>query len=372
MSEQTGNTQPLQPIKEDDTQPIKPVKKRLHAGGSILISILGVVILLFLAGLGGYGSGIKVRTDTSLTGYKQPTRPNNINTRWWMNNSAVMTRPNNVSNYIIQNDPSFPGVQNELAKVLVQMTIPTTTPTPAPTSTPDMRGEQSLFATAQQLIAAGDWANALTELDQLRKEDPNYNTSQVDGMYYYTLRNYGVNLIQQQGNLEGGIYELTLAERFAPLDRDANGLRDGARAYIQAASFFGVDWHQSVSYWAQVASGWPSLWDGTMTSAQRYQISLMRYGDDLVSRANIAMLINNIRLPRPSETWMLPPPRAQIRLSSSAIPRRKPQLKHLPEVLHRRAPRRKHLLQKHLPKHPHSAPLLHPKECQPSPPGQLH
>ncbi len=184
--------------------------------------------------------------------------------------------------FIIQNNPTFPGVQNELAKVLVQMTIPTVTPTPVPTSTPDLRGEQSLFATAQQLIAAGDWANALTELDQLRKQDPNYNTSQVDGMYYFALRNYGVNLIQQQGNLEGGIYELTLAERFGPLDRDANGLREGARAYITAASFYGIDWHLSVTYWAQVASGWPSLWDGTMTASQRYQISLMRYGDDLV------------------------------------------------------------------------------------------
>ena len=76
-----------------------------------------------------------------------------------------------------------------------------------------MRGEQALFASAQQLIAAGDWPNALTTLDQLRKNDPNFNTPQVDGMYYFALRNYGVYLIQYS-NLEGGIYELTLAERF--------------------------------------------------------------------------------------------------------------------------------------------------------------
>ena len=46
--------------------------------------------------------------------------------------------------FIIQNGPSFPGAQNELAKVLVLMTIPTPTPTPLPTPTPDLRGEQSL------------------------------------------------------------------------------------------------------------------------------------------------------------------------------------------------------------------------------------
>jgi tetratricopeptide (TPR) repeat protein len=242
-----------------------------------------VVILLFLGGLGGYESGIKNRMDTEsqarskqLVEQYQYTLVDEQFGRY----EAAKER----LDYIIQNDPSFPGAQNEMTKVLVQMSIPTVTPTPAPTSTPDVRGEQSLFATAQQLIAAGDWANALTELDQLRKEDRNYNTSQVDGMYYYTLRNYGVNLIQQQGNLEGGIYELTLAERFAPLDRDSNGLREGARAYIQAASFFGIDWRQSVAYWSQVAGGWPSLWDGTMSASQRYQISLMRYGDQLLGQ----------------------------------------------------------------------------------------
>jgi len=282
MSENTGNPQPIQPIKEDDTQPIKPVKKAPR-WRSLLFSILGVGILLFLGGLGGYESGIKNRTNTEsqlksqqLTEQYQYALVDEQFGRF----DAAKTR----LDYIIQNDPSFPGVQNELAKLLVQMAIPTATPTPAPTSTPDLRGEQSLFATAQQLVAAGDWANALTELDQLRKEDPHFNTPQVDGMYYYTLRNYGVNLIQQQCNLEGGIYELTLAERFAPLDRDSIILREGARAYINAASFFGVNWQQSVASWAQVAGGYPALCDGTMNASQRYHISLMRYGDQLLKQ----------------------------------------------------------------------------------------
>ncbi len=282
MSEHTGNTQPLQPIKEDDTQPIKPVKKARH-WRPILLSILGVIVLLFLGGLGGYESGVKNRVDTQsqLTSQQlsQQYQYTLVDEQFGRYESAKERL-----DYIIQNDPSYPGAQAELAKVLVQMSIPTATPTAVPTSTPDMRGEQSLFATAQQLIAAGNWANALTELDQLRKQDRNYNTSQVDGMYYYTLRNYGVNMIQQQCNLETGIYELSLAERFAPLDRDANGLRAAARDYINAASFFGVNWQQSVASLAQVAPGYPSLCDGTMNAGQRYQIALMRYGDQLVSQ----------------------------------------------------------------------------------------
>ena len=54
-------------------------------------------------------------------------------------------------------------------------------------------------------------------LDTLRRKDPAFHTVEVDGMYYFALRNLGVDLIQA-GNLEGGIYELTLAERFAPLE----------------------------------------------------------------------------------------------------------------------------------------------------------
>jgi tetratricopeptide (TPR) repeat protein len=283
MSENTGNPQPIQPIKEDDTQPIKPVKKAPR-WRSILFSILGVVILLFLSGLGAYENGINIRKNNEsqlksqqLTEQYQLALVDEQFGRY----DAAKER----LDYIIQIDPSFGGVQNEYAKLLVKMSIPTATPTPAPTSTPDLRGEQSLFGTAQQLVAAGDWANALTELDQLRKEDPNFNTSQVDGMYYYTLRNYGMNLIQQQCNLEGGIYELTLAERFAPLDGTSSSLREAARAYISASSFFGVNWQQAVQSLSQVAPGYPSLCDGTMNANQRYQLALMRYGDQLLSKS---------------------------------------------------------------------------------------
>lgn len=283
MSEEPNNTQEVQPIKEDDTQPLKPVKPAPR-WRSILLTILGVLILLALGGLGGYQSGIGIRKNTaSQVISKQLTEQYQfalVDEQFGRYDAARQRLE-----FIIQNDSSFPGAQNELAKVLVFMTVPTVTPTPTLTPTPDVRGVQALFSTAQQLIAAGSWSDALTELDQLRKHDPTFNTSQVDGMYYFALRNYGVDLIIKEGNLEGGVYQLTLAERFAPLDREANGLREGARAYIQASSFFGVDWKQSVDYFSQAANGWPSMWDGTMTASQRYHIALMRYGDLLFGRS---------------------------------------------------------------------------------------
>lgn len=276
MSEQIGNDQP---IKKDDTQPLKPVKKTPR-WRSILISVLGVIVLLGLGGLGGYGSGIGERKAAQSKAINQQLMEQfqyALVDEQFGRYEAAQER----LQFIIENDPGFPGAQAELAKVLVMLSIPTATPTPIPTPTADLRGAQALFATAQQLVAAGDWINALAALDQLRKQDPAFNTSQVDGMYYFALRNYGVSLIQKQGDLEGGIYQLTLAERFAPLDRDANGLREGARLYIQAASFYGINWKQSVQLWSQVASGWPALWDGTMNASRRYWFSLMRYGDQL-------------------------------------------------------------------------------------------
>jgi hypothetical protein len=101
-------------------------------------------------------------------------------------------------------------------------------------------------------------------------------------MYYFALRNYGYDLITKQGNLEGGIYQFTLAERFGPLDRDSNGLREGARFYLIGASFWELDWAQALQYFNQIAGY--GLWDGTMTVSERIHFASMRYGDQLLGQ----------------------------------------------------------------------------------------
>jgi hypothetical protein len=107
-------------------------------------------------------------------------------------------------------------------------------------------------------------------------------------MYYFVLRNYGFDQIVA-GNLEGGIYELTLAERFAPLDRTANALRDNARVYLIGASFWDVDWKQAAEYLSQVNG--TGLWDGTMNANQRYNYAAMRYGDQLFKQNDMCAAV---------------------------------------------------------------------------------
>ncbi len=268
MSENLGSTQPK----------IKAIK----SGRALLFNAVGLIVILALAALGGYSSGIGIREDHESSIIMQQLGEQ-------FQNALVDIEFKKYENakqrleWIISKDPTFPGAQEKLTETLVLMNQPTPTLTPSLTPTPDFSGAEQAFTRAQQLTAAQDWPGAIRALDEMRKLDSTYQTSLVDGMYYFALRNYGYDLITKQGNLEGGIYQITLAERFGPLDRDTNGLREGARFYLIGASFWELDWEQALFYFDQVYRGWSGLWDGTMTATERYRIASMRYGDQLVS-----------------------------------------------------------------------------------------
>jgi tetratricopeptide (TPR) repeat protein len=247
-------------------------------GRTFLFNTLGLILILALAILAGYRSAITIRENAETAGLSQE-----LGDQFQM--ALVDIQFGRYANarqrleHIIEKNPSFPGAQEKLTQVLVLSNAPTITPTASLVPTPDFSGAEQAFLQAQQLIAAQDWPGALGALDQSRKLGPNYNTGQVDGMYYFALRNYGYAQIQA-GNLEGGIYHFTLAERFGPLDRDATGLREGARYYLIGASFWELDWQQSLSYFSQVAGY--GLWDGTFSTNQRIHYASMRYGDQLL------------------------------------------------------------------------------------------
>jgi tetratricopeptide (TPR) repeat protein len=268
MSETPGSTQPNIAIKKS------------RRGRTFLFNALGLIVILVLAILAGYESGISVRETTEVSAQSQELGEQfqyalvDIEFKRYANARQRLE-------FIIERDPTFPGAQDKLTEVLVLGNAPTSTPTASLTPTPDFTGAEQAFLKAQELTAAQDWPGALSALDQIRKLDSTYKTGQVDGMYYFALRNYGYALVQQ-GNLEGGIYHFTLAERFGPLDRDANGLRTGARYYLIGASFWELDWKQALDYFNQVAGY--GLWDGTFNTNQRIHFAYMRYGDQLLGQ----------------------------------------------------------------------------------------
>jgi tetratricopeptide (TPR) repeat protein len=279
---QIENTQPAQVVAEqprepqpDDTQPIKPVKKPSR-WRSFFIGLLGFLLLVGLGGYSGFTTGIHDRTEAEKAILARQLMEQYQLALVEIHDGRYETARQRLE-YILSKDSNYPGVAEKLTEVMVLSTIPTATPTPTITSTPDLSGVESAYQRAQQLVNAQDWQNALAALDIVRKLDPNYKAAQVDGMYYFALRNFGHAQITQ-GKLEGGIYQLTLAERFGPLDNASIQLRENARTYIIGASFWELDWQQVISYFSQVGSG---IWDGEMTAGERLNTARARYGDQL-------------------------------------------------------------------------------------------
>jgi predicted negative regulator of RcsB-dependent stress response len=206
--------------------------------------------------------------------------------------------------WIIEWNPGYPGVTDLLAEVLYQMSVtatptlaPTLTPVPA-TPTPDTRGIEKLFSDAQQAYLGGNWTLAIETALALRKRDEAFKAVQVDGMLYVALRYRGLDKIKGSGktdatitevDLEGGMYDLRLAESFGPLDVDALKYRRWAQWYIAGSSFWNVDWKRAMDYFALVSNEAPYLVDVNQWPAiERYRYALIRYGDQLASQGDCA------------------------------------------------------------------------------------
>lgn len=266
------------------TQPNK-IKRR--GGASFWISLLVLLAVITVGSLGGYSLGISERVAAEKNQLTGQLDEQFALARQEMDAGRYEVARQRLE-FILSKDASYPGVSEMLVEAQVKLSItPTLPPTPTPTltPTPDMRAQEIILANARQQIQNNDWNGALASLDALRKADPTYHVIEVDGMYYIALRNRGIDQILGRGafqdtNLEGGIYDLTLAERFGPLDNQALSLRAGARMFIQASSFFEVDWPQAVTYFGEVYRLYPGLRDATgITAGQRYRESLLNYGD---------------------------------------------------------------------------------------------
>lgn len=187
--------------------------------------------------------------------------------------------------YVLNIDPSYPGAAEKLAEVMIlqaQVSTPTPIPSPTPSPTPDLRGVEEIFTQALELVKGKQWAAAYDSLQALRNSDATYRAIDVDGLYYVVLRYRGVEMILNDGNLEGGIYNLTLAEEFAPIDADAISYRTWARYYLNGASYWGINWEQVVSIFSEIYLAFPNLRDGSgMTATERYRVAAVEYGDKL-------------------------------------------------------------------------------------------
>ncbi|MES0359859.1 MAG: hypothetical protein ABUK20_03015 [Anaerolineales bacterium] len=252
----------------------------------IIFSLIALLLIAATSAYGGYLSGINERTNFEGTQVAQQ-----VDEQYQLGLQDLEAKRYELARqrfeYVIKLNPNHPGVTEKLALVLLELNTtatPTHVPTPTLTPTPDMRGAEDLFSHSQILLADQKWTEAIDTLLKLRKDDPDYQTVKVDSMLYVALRNRGVERILREGDLEGGTYDLALAEKFGPLDVEASNMRTWADLYKTGASFWGLDWGQATFYFGQIIVVAPNLRDNTnLTAAERFRIASIKYGDVLAA-----------------------------------------------------------------------------------------
>jgi len=290
---QPGNKAGKEPSKYDEpnTQPVNPVTggKRFPRW---LVAVLFVLVLV-LGALAGYGSGMGQRAGAQKTQVSSQLQEQ-FDLGFQKMEAGQYDLAKSHFDFIIEHDPSFPGITDAYAELLLRMQTsptPTLSPTPTITPTPDLRGVEAIYANLRSALTDRAWDTVLIHLDSLRKTDPTYRSAEVDGWYYLALRMRGVGkILLQEGetcpdiNLEGGIYDLTLAARFGTLDSVAEGLRTYARLYIIGASYWDQDWVEAQAIFDQVRAGNPNLRDTScMTATERWRYATIKRAELLMA-----------------------------------------------------------------------------------------
>jgi hypothetical protein len=254
--------------------------------------IWGLMMIFLLAGVGlatGYNNA-----QTDRVNLANSQRVQQATEHFLIGEQAIQDGNYALANlqfqYVLQIDPNFPGLVEKMVLVQEQINLkltPTITPTPTLQPTPDTRSQDEIYAQAIGHRDNQEWVEMFADLETLRNIDPTYKALEMDGLYYLALRNLGIQMIigdnQRNiagGHLEEGIYDLNLAEKYAPLDNLANQYRSWARNYINALAYWDVDWEKVVSLLQQVASALPNLPDSNnITAARYYVLSLIHYAD---------------------------------------------------------------------------------------------
>jgi hypothetical protein len=178
--------------------------------------------------------------------------------------------------YVAEIYPSYPALPEKLAEALLGMATPAPSATPAATPTPNLAPVEEIFQQALAALEAKDWSSAIAGVLALRAKDAAFKAVQGDGILYVAMRNRGLERILS-GDLEGGMYDLSLAERFAPIDFEADSWRISANLYLIGNSYVGLNWSQAAYFFGEVCKA--QIWD----SCFQYGRAARMYGDQLIA-----------------------------------------------------------------------------------------
>ena len=288
---QRFDPQDTQPTRINNVRPIKITRESRNLRWIVWILLAGTTLILSsLVGIaGGYRSGILANQDLAAAQSLMTIQDQyELALKDYQSGKFDLARQR--FEYVLSKDPVYPGAVDKLAEV-IQILNATATPTSLPstptlTPTPDLRPIEDLVNEAKSFLMGANWTGAIDTIVNLRKVNPSYRVVEVDGFLYLALRNRGVDKIKA-GDLEGGIYDLTLSERFGPLDAEAINFRELARLYMYGSAFWEAYPEQAVYYFSQVAAAAPRLHDASgWTAGERYRASLIQFGDQLAKTGN--------------------------------------------------------------------------------------
>ncbi len=306
------NTKPVRPQKGKKAEPVQPVtpeeelipkaestdfRTKFKRRKWIWLGIAGILVIGMLGSAIGYLGAMKVRRETDLT-QRQLQAATQFELALLDIQEGRLDTAQQRLTHILTIYPEYPGIEDKLKEVMLAIAqdqsgnaggTPMLQETPNPNAsivpTKDTRSLNTLFQQATAQLNAQDWAGLFNTVNSLRDIDPTYEAIKVDGMYYIALRQMGIYEIQS-GNLEVGLYNFSLASQIAPLDggsgMSAEAYSKMAKDYLQAGSYWVVNWPEAISRFEALRSQVPNLMDSSrLTTTQRYAYALEGYGKSL-------------------------------------------------------------------------------------------
>ena len=294
-SDLTGGEEFVLEEENTDQQPSHQDNKPRKARGGkwVWIGVLIFVLLLAAGVLFGYRNGVALRLENEKALLMEQI---SLQLEWTYKDMDAGRYENAKArlDYILDKYPEFPGIADLMAQVIGHLSEPVVTPTqvaiatiePEVTTTPDLRSSEEKFSQLQQHINNQEWDLAVQTVQSLKETNYDYRTVDVDGLYFIALRNRGIQRIWA-GELEQGMYDLTVAAALGTMDSQGAGAESWATTYLTGASYWDVNWPGVVEIFGQLYAQMPYFSDSTgMTTAERYRIGLYRLGDQYAAQGD--------------------------------------------------------------------------------------
>ena len=268
-----------------------------RVAGLLLIIVAGLIILYLTVGFIAWQSGDSIRIDREET-----LRVEQINRQISLAQDDINEGSYNLAlrrlTWILEQDPESKDAQalrrqaEAALKTALTPSAPSgPTPSPEPSPTPGEIGDLAQeLQRLQRLEKQQDWPQLIADTLDFQRQYPGYERLITDSLLYNAYLNQG--LTQVQGNqIEGGIYNLTQAEKLGDLPQEASDYWLWAELYLQGIAYYGVNWGAAASFFRDLCLAAP-FYQG---ACDKFYNSLVAQGDQFSNALEWCPAVVNYR-----------------------------------------------------------------------------